>query len=192
MPQSGFTPGAETKPTGGHDSWDPDLAVDLFAQRVYRFLVAMIRDREAAEDLAQDTFLKIHGARNQFNGGLPPVRYVLTVARNTAISWLRRRRFEQHHFKALQDEPQQMLATAQAGNDPACELHRKELQADLQAALATLPVKLREVFLLSEVEGLSYAEIAAAVMCATGTVASRKHNAVRQLRNHLRRQGHAV
>jgi len=192
MPQSGFTPNPETKPTGGRGGWGPDLVVDLFAQRVYRFLVAMIRDRDAAEDLTQDTFLKIQGTRNRFGDGPPPVSYVLTVARNTAISWLRRRRFEQHHFRALPDASPQALASTRAGNDPARELHRKELQADLQAALAALPVELREVFLLSEVEGLTYAEIAAVAMCATGTVASRKHNAVRQLRNLLRRQGHAV
>jgi RNA polymerase sigma-70 factor (ECF subfamily) len=192
MPQPGFTRGAEPKPTGGRGGWDPDLLVDLFARRVYRFLVAMTRDQEAAADLTQDTFLKIHSVRAQFGESPPSAAFVLTVARNTAISWMRRRTFEQHHFTALPTDTLQALAPAGESSAPDRELCRRELQADLLAALATLPADLREVFLLSEVEGLTYAEIAAAVGCPAGTVASRKHNAVQKLREHLGRSGHAM
>jgi RNA polymerase sigma-70 factor (ECF subfamily) len=159
---------------------------------VYRFLVAMTRDRDAAADLAQDTFLKIHAARKQFGDAPPSVAYVLTVARNTAISWLRRRKFEQRHFTALPEETLQAMAPADVGSAPDRVLSRQELQAELLQALSALPADLREVFLLSEVEGLTYTEIAVVVDCPTGTVASRKHNAVGQLREHLRRSGHAL
>ena len=62
----------------------------------------------------------------------------------------------------------------------------------LEVALATLPEEQRSVFLLSEVEGLKYDQIAEAMDVPAGTVASRKHQASRALRAELERMGHAL
>lgn len=75
---------------------------------------------------------------------------------------------------------------------PDHDLENRQLRADLLAALASLPEDQRSVFHLSEIEGLSYAEIAAVLDVPCGTIASRKHHAVRRLREQLRRRGHGA
>lgn len=75
---------------------------------------------------------------------------------------------------------------------PDRALENRQLRDDLLAALSTLPEDQRSVFHLSEIEGLSYAEIAAILAVSPGTIASRKHHAVRRLREFLRRRGHGA
>jgi len=180
------------QPADGRGRWDPALLVESYADRVYRFLLALTKDREVARDLTQETFLKLHQAGQAGRGDLPSATYVLTVARNTALSWFRRRKLEAKHLSVVPSDDLEPLAVPAADDHPDHELARSELRVALREALATLPEELRSVFLLSEVEGLSYAEIAKVVDCPPGTVASRKHHAILKLRQEMRRQGHAM
>ena len=75
---------------------------------------------------------------------------------------------------------------------PDRALEAAEFRADLLSALGLLPEEQRSVFHLSEIEGLSYAEIAQVLKLSPGTIASRKHHAVRKLREQLRRRGHGA
>ncbi len=170
------------QPTGGRGGGDPARLVERFADRVYRFLLAMTKDSETARDLTQETFLKIHRVIAEGHDSEHGDAYVLTVARNTALSWFRRQSVEKRHLTLVPEEELETLAPPGAADNPARELDRTELRTALLEALATLSEELRAVFLLSEVEGLSYAEIADIVGCPPGTVASRKHNAVMRLR----------
>lgn len=157
---------------------------DRYLDSVFRFTLSLVRDSETAADLTQDTFLKLQRA-----GGDPSEAYILTAARNTALSWLRRRELERRHVDVLAPED---LEAGSLHGAPDRVLQQRELGAALEAALAALPRELREVFQLSEVEGLRYEQIAEVVGCPAGTVASRKHLAVRKLRENLERSGHAL
>ena len=163
---------------------------DLYLDGVYRFLLSMVRDPDTAADLAQETFLRLH--RSELPGGPPSEAYVLATARNTAVSWFRRRDLERRHLDVVAPEYLDPRGAASGNPAPDRDLERRELGAALEAALAALPEDLRSVFHLSEVEGLRYEQIAEVVGCPTGTVASRKHLAVRRLREHLKRSGHAL
>ncbi len=164
--------------------------VDDHLDRVFRFLMSLIRDREVAADLTQDTFLKLQQAMDA--GREPNEAYVLASARNMAISWLRRRDLERTHMEVLPPEALEPTADADRSASPDRAYEAGELRQGLETAMAALPEDLRTVFHLSEIEELSYAEIAEVVGCPEGTVASRKHLAVRKLREHLKRSGHAL
>ena len=158
--------------------------------RVYRFLLAFTGDPDAAADLTQETFLKIVRAIPGVSKNPPSIAYIFTVARNAAISRFRRQRLEERHLTALPTSDDPTLGTTSP--TPADMATTKELRSALRTALRSLSPDLRAVFLLSEVEGLKYREIAKILRCPTGTVASRKNAAVNALRNQLRRSGHAV
>jgi RNA polymerase sigma-70 factor (ECF subfamily) len=158
--------------------------VDRHADGVYRYLRSVVGDDEAARDLLQDTFLKLRRHAGQAGVGL-----VFTAARSCAVDHLRSRR--------RRDQVEAPLAAttldATAGSEatrPDRVAERAELRADLIAALGALPEEQRTVFHLSEIEGLRYEEIAGILDVSPGTIASRKHHAVRKLREQLRRRGH--
>ena len=160
--------------------------VDRDLDRVWRYLRSLLRDADLARDVAHETFLKLRAVVER--EGPPRAAYVFTAARNAALSHLRRTRTRQRHVAPLDPE-------SRAVPDPAApdrELHRAELRSALDAALASLDETHRSVFLLSEVEGLRYEEIAEILDLPPGTVASRKHHATLRLRRELERTGHAL
>jgi RNA polymerase sigma-70 factor (ECF subfamily) len=163
---------------------------DQYLDQVFRFLCVLIQDRDTAADLTQDTFLKLQNLpRGQ---ALPSEAYVLATARNTALSWLRRRKLERQHVDVLPPDDRNLQGQNSRVEAPDRVIESRELGAALDAALEALPEDFRVVFHLSEVEGLSYAHIAEVVDCPTGTVASRKNLAVQRLRAHLKESGHAL
>jgi RNA polymerase sigma-70 factor (ECF subfamily) len=147
---------------------DRDLVDELFAryrQPVYRFLRRMLRDGAAAEDLTQETFLRALNGRYQSNGH--ERAWIFQIARNLARD---RARSDQRR-PAISEYEERSAATG----DPSLKLA-------LDAALAGLEEDDREVFLLREVGGLSYAEIAAACALTPDAVRSRLHRARLSLR----------
>jgi RNA polymerase sigma-70 factor (ECF subfamily) len=167
--------------------------VDRDLDRVWRFLRALLRDADLARDVAHETFLRLRAALDKGRArlgedGLPRTAYVFAAARNAALSHLRRARTRSRHIVSLDVERRDAPGAA----PPDRDLDRAELRAALDTALATLDETHRAVFLLSEIEGLRYEEIAVALDIPPGTVASRKHHAARRLRRELERTGHAL
>ncbi len=160
--------------------------VDRDLDRVWRFLRSLLRDADLARDVAHETFLRLRPVVER--EGVPRPAYVFASARNAAMSHLRRQRTQRRHIVPLDPERRD----APDATTPDRELHRAELRSALDAALATLDETHRSVFLLSEVEGLRYEEIAEILDVPPGTVASRKHHATLKLRRELERTGHAL
>lgn len=159
--------------------------VERDLDRVHRFLRSLVRDEDLARDLTHDTFLRLRRLRPDRDGELPTAAYVFACARHAAVDHWRRQRTRKDaepHLAADLAPP----ATADA------PLHVSELRAALDRALGLLDEEHRAVFLLSEVEGLRYGEIAEALGVPPGTVASRKHHATQRLRRELERMGHAL
>lgn len=160
--------------------------VAAHAAGVQRYLRALTGDAEVARDLVQETFLKLDAHAETASSAL-----VFTVARSCALDHLRRRRVRGRHERPVTERDVD-AATATAGSRPDRVLENGQLDHDLRAALAALPEDQRSAFHLSEIEGLTYAEIAAILGVSPGTIASRKHHAVRKLREHLERLGHGI
>jgi RNA polymerase sigma-70 factor (ECF subfamily) len=164
------------------------LLVERLADRVYRYLRAWCGDAETARDLTQETFLNLARTVGSAAGRISPA-YVFVAARNTALSFHRKRRTERRHLRPLDAPDAASRPAAGPGSDPGRSAEHAELERALEEALARLPEELRTVFLLSEVEGLRYREIADVVGCPPGTVASRKFKAVKALRSALAGRG---
>lgn len=167
----------------------PDRLADLVAAHaagVRRYLRALTGDAELARDLAQETFLKLAAHAETAGGAL-----VYTVARSCALDHLRRRQARGRHERPATSRDVTAAAAA-TGTRPDRAFENGRLDRDLRAALAALPEDQRSAFFLSEIEELTYAEIAAILGVSPGTIASRKHHAVRKLREHLERLGHGI
>jgi len=145
---------------------------DACHQSVFRLAVRMVGLQDAA-DVTQQVFLQAYRSIGQFNGRSRFETWLYRLAVNESLQHLRRNRRWRHH--ELDWEP--MDDTSQ---EDAAE--RKEL---LEQALQRIDPELRSIFLLREVEELSYHEIAEALEIPEGTVGSRLNRARRELQRHL-------
>lgn len=158
--------------------------VDMYLDRVYCYLCNLVRDDDTARDLCHETFLRL---RRQVDQGTEiSEAYVFTTARNTALSNWRSNKREENKREGWgkQHDPGQQSTSSSVENS--------ELREALQIALGSLSEEHRSVFLLSEVEGLKYDQIAEVLGISMGTVASRKFNAGRALRGEMERLGHEL
>jgi RNA polymerase sigma-70 factor (ECF subfamily) len=142
---------------------------------LYRFCLRMTGNRAESEDLVQDVFMRMLKHRTTFkpDQGFPPWMY--RIAHNVAVDYLRR------SSRAPQAEPD--LEDRPADLPPSDErVLEREQAALLRRALLELPADRREVLLLSRYELKSYEEVAEALGISVGTVKTRAHRAIKQLR----------
>jgi RNA polymerase sigma factor (sigma-70 family) len=159
--------------------------------RLRNFIRRRVPDPRDAEDILQDVFYKLVEA----NRLLMPIDHVtgwlFRVARNRITDRFRQKRPESFSEKAVageEDEPlglEDLLPSPDAG--PAALYARGVLLDELEAALDELPEEQREVFVAHEVEGRSFAEMAAESGVSINTLLSRKRYAVQHLRKRLQR-----
>jgi RNA polymerase sigma-70 factor, ECF subfamily len=142
--------------------------VRLHQQQVWRFLRRLLGDGAAAEDVTQETFLRVYRRLPSFTFQSSFSTWLFQVARNAGIDELRARRRRSRLPAAL-------TPAAGTSDGPA------QARAELDAALATLPIELRETLLLVEVLGMRYHEAATVMRVPEGTVKSRMHAARRRL-----------
>ena len=172
------------------DSDPLDALARDHAAGVFRYLRSLVGDPEEARDLMQETFLRLgrHAARN---GGAQTIGagLVFTTARNCGLDYLRRRQVRRYHEVSL-DEIADHEFPGLAVARPDSTLEDSQFRRDLAAALSALSEDQQTAFHFSEIEGMAYEAIAHLLQVSSGTIASRKHHAVRKLRDHLRRLGH--
>ncbi|MFE4606529.1 sigma-70 family RNA polymerase sigma factor [Kitasatospora indigofera] len=139
---------------------------------VWRF-VAHLTDVEAADDLAQETFLRALNALPSFAGRSSARTWLLSIARRTVVD----------RYRSLAVRPRRAaLATwEEAADHPSRAGRGFEDGLVLNDLLAFLPAQRREAFVLTQVVGLTYAEVAAMSGCPVGTVRSRVARARDQL-----------
>ena len=153
---------------------------------VFAVCMRLLRDRVAAEDTTQDTFIRAWGAIHTFQGDtLRP--WLLRIATNRAHDLLRAR--SRRPTGSLDAEPFEVEPewTSQSAPEDSPEAHatRSELSAVLERALDGLPHDQRLAIILSDIQGYDYEEIAAITDVAMGTVKSRISRGRSRLRNLL-------
>lgn len=150
-----------------------------------RVALSMTAQRADAEDLVQDTLLRAWRSIDTFDGRHPRA-WLLTVLRNAEVNRHRRRRPE------LLDDPD---ATFERELHDGAQISAEDLvvgrtfDAAVDRALAALPEAFRQVVLLVDVDGLTYAEAARVLDIPEGTVMSRLHRARRRIRDQLAAAG---
>ncbi len=165
-------------------SGDADAFEALFRQyqgEVYGWVVRIVRDPAAAEDLTVETFWRIHRSRSRFDPTCAFGPWARRIATNLAIGYLSSRRPEAEFSDDL--PPPRLRSTPP---DPAI---RADVREKVAAAFGKLPAKLRAAATLAFIEEAPYAEIGEALGISVSAVKSRVFRAARLLRKSLQRAG---
>jgi RNA polymerase sigma-70 factor (ECF subfamily) len=161
------------------------VLVRRYEHPLFNYACKMIGNRADAEDVFQETFLRVHLHANRFWGNAPFRPWLYRIATNLCKDRLRyrKRRPEVPVASLRQDEswPDPVAEWASTTTRPDEAAMARERAARMEVALAALSIKHRAVFLMAHQEGLSYAEIARALRIPVGTVKSRMNKAVGQL-----------
>ncbi len=151
----------------------------------YNVAFRIMGDAEAAADATQDAFLKAYRALDGFRGESFKA-WLLRIVTNTCYDHLRaRQRRPSTGLEDMTEDVEHTWRLAEVGESPDEYAERVELNRVLQWALAQLPPEQRTVVVLSDIEGLSYEEIAVVMNVRLGTVKSRLSRARARLRDLL-------
>jgi RNA polymerase sigma-70 factor (ECF subfamily) len=166
---------------------DFDAVVRLYWPRVFRYALASLRDRDAAESVAQDCFLKAYRARGGFRGEASLNTWLMQIAVNLVRDWMRNRRlrFWNRTRAGAPDFDLASQSLADGGSSPEGAVLAKERVAAVWSAVETLSERQRTVFLLRFVEDLDLLEIAAVTGLREGTVKVHLFRALEALRKRM-------
>src|SRR6476646_3263402 len=161
---------------GGEERAFSEL-VERYQTRLLNFIYRTIGDREKAEDLVQEVFIRVYRHLHRFDRSKKFSTWAYTIASNLAKNELRNRsRNPLVLFQAMQKNNQEDDRPVEF-EDPASRpddmYHRRHLPQIVEETVAKLPEHHRNVFVLRELEGKSYEEIAEITDCNLGTVKSR-------------------
>jgi RNA polymerase sigma-70 factor (ECF subfamily) len=162
-----------------------------YERPVFALLFRMVRDRELAEDLAQETFVKALNAIESYRPEFKFSSWIFKIANNAAIDHLRRRELDTLSLDGSPhaETPEAMQATAlQIGarqESPLDTVEAKELGGAIEEAIGALRPEYRSCILLRHVEGRAYEEIAEILNLPLGTVKTYIHRARNELRQSL-------
>lgn len=165
--------------------------VRRYQRPVFSLIYRMVRDREVAEDLAQETFIKVLNAIDTYRPEHKFSSWIFKIANNAAIDHLRRREPDMLSLEGAPDavtiERQEATAlqVGDRGESPLDELEARELGSHIEGAIGRLRPEYRACILLRHVEGRSYEEIASVLGLPLGTVKTYIHRARAELRDYL-------
>ncbi len=163
--------------------------VEKYRQRVWRLAYNVLRDREEAWDVAQDAFIKAFQALPNFRGQSAFYTWLFRIVMNVATDRARSRAARGRAFgtEAVPEEDWERVLVEQSPDAPAPDEAAAGAQerARIMRALDTLPANHKQIIVLSDLEGLSYREIAEVLSIPMGTVMSRLHNARKKLKDAL-------
>lgn len=167
----------------GDDSALSDL-YRRWAAPLLRFLERMVRERATAEELLQETFIRVHGARDRYEAGARFSTWLYHIARNLALNELDRAHRRKPHLSATgtdagptEGDPRPALILVSTTPSIEAVFDARATQVLVDRALAALPERQRSALWLSAVEGCSYAEIARILETSTSSVKALIHRA---------------
>lgn len=151
-----------------------EVIVNRYKDRLYNFVLRFVKDRQTAEDIVQDTFLRAYRNRESFRAIAKFSTWIYTIAGNLAKSELRRRK--RWRFLSVGVQNEETGATFELPDTSATpDSNTETLLAEtrIQEAISRLPERYREAVILRDIEGLDYNEISQIIGCPLGTVKSR-------------------
>ena len=149
--------------------------IDHISPQLYRFFVAQFASRPDADDLLQETWLRIHRVRHTYRPGEPVLPWFYAIARHVRVD---------HYRKTVRTaaREQRLEEMSQLAVPVLAETGRGD---DLEALLAPLPESQREVIEMLKVEGMSLEEVARATSSSVGSVKQKAHRAYEKLRERM-------
>jgi RNA polymerase sigma-70 factor (ECF subfamily) len=153
--------------------------VNRLSPQLHRFFLVQLVSRRHADDLLQETWLRIHEVRHTYRAGQPVLPWLYAIARHIRVDHYRKAQRTEVREQSLDESPDiPQPAGAESAGTP-----------DLEAILATLPESQREVIAMLKVAGMSLEEVARATKSSVGSVKQKAHRAYERLRERLREIG---
>jgi RNA polymerase sigma-70 factor (ECF subfamily) len=174
----------------GRDSAFREL-IRRYERPVFSLIFRMVRDRELAEDLAQDTFIKVLNHIDRYRPEFKLSSWLFKIANNVAIDHLRRRQLDtvsidgSPHAQSAEAIEATSFDVVDQQETALDELEARELGNSIERAITSLRPEYRSCIMLRHVEGRSYEEIAATLDLPLGTVKTYIHRARHELRRQL-------
>ncbi|MFT3707465.1 MAG: RNA polymerase sigma factor [Archangium sp.] len=163
---------------------------------VYNFILRYVGHRQRAEDLLQETWLKVVRSSSEWQPKARFTTWVYTIARNLCVDSARKETFRKTDSldaPASQDEGEGRsvgdMVADEGGQTPDRAAHNVRIRPLIEQALQALPAEQREVFLLREYQGIGFKEIAEVTGVNENTVKSRMRYALEGLRKRLEELG---
>lgn len=159
-----------------------------YERPVFSLIYRMVRNRELAEDLSQETFVKVLNAIDSYRPEFKFSSWVFKIANNAAIDHLRRRELDtlsldgSPHADTAESVEATALQIGDSAESPLEEVEAKELGGAIEVGIGQLRPEYRTCILLRHVEGRSYEEIAEIMNLPLGTVKTYIHRARNELR----------
>ena len=157
--------------------------VSRYHQKVYMVIFGLLRHREDALEVAQETFFRAYRKISSFQGGSSFYTWIYRIAVNISIDAQRRQKRNPLDFRESMDGV--LDAQNEVARDPFSDLHDRELRENLVKAINDLTPEHKAVIVLRTIEGLSYKDIGEILGCSEGTVMSRLHYARKKLQDKL-------
>jgi RNA polymerase sigma-70 factor (ECF subfamily) len=165
--------------------------VRRYERPVFSLVFRMVRDRETAEDLAQDTFVKVLNNVERYRPEFKFSSWLFKIANNVAIDHLRKRQLDtistdgSRHATTASEVEATSFDVVEPGQNALEQLTSQELGTAIERAVGRLRPMYRSCILLRHVEGRSYEEIAQTLDLPLGTVKTYIHRARHELRKEL-------
>lgn len=156
-----------------------DELMRRYKRPVLKFVFRMLGNAEDAADVAQDAFVRVYQNLDAYRPDTKFSTWLFALARNAAIDRLRWR--TRHPTESMESAPEIAMSSGTAE-----DVNAREIGRQIAAALDQLPEDQRTALVLSEYQGMSYAEIAGVMRCSEKSVESRLYRAKQTLREMLR------
>lgn len=167
---------------------DFDILVQRYKNRLMNFVYRFVKDFDVAEDIVQETFLRVFRKRHEYKAIANFSTWIFTIAGNLAKSELRRRKRWKFLSIDAANEDEKTFELPDRGMEPDRVTSVKMLEENVQSAIDSLKNKYKEALILRDVEGMSYLQISDIVGVPVGTVKSRVNRA--RLRMQKKLKGH--
>jgi RNA polymerase sigma-70 factor, ECF subfamily len=165
--------------------------LDRYQRPVFSLIYRMVRDRELAEDLAQETFVKVFNHLDSYNPKYKFSSWIFKIASNLSIDSMRRKELQtvsldgSRNASTADEVEATRITVASTDENPEEFLEAKELGEEIERAISMLRPEYRTAILLRHVEGRPYEEIAEVMEVPLGTVKTYIHRTRGELRESL-------
>lgn len=166
-----------------------DALLQRHGKALFNFIYRFVGNRQEAEDLTQDTFVRVLQSAPSFNSHQRFTTWAYHIATNLCIDAHRKAQYRQAVSldERIGEDDQTLGDTVpdpQANTEEMAQKH--ELRRDIRRAIRALPTEQRMVVMLNQYQGMTYQEIAEVLGCPIGTIKSRMHHALKALRAALK------
>jgi len=154
---------------------------------LYNYALKIAANSDDASDLVQETYYKAYKSFHQFENGTNSKAWMFMILKNTFINNYRKLKREpvKVDYDEIEDIYEKVKSNLLDDNNLDLDFYNNLLDDELSEALSKLPAKMKDVFLLCDLEGYTYEEIAELVNVPIGTVRSRLHRARKILQEEL-------